>query len=480
MDPVTGVFLDGVTTPSLTITKINDIDDPPSSISTTDTTPIVLVTLSSGEATGPPRVEIRDSGGLVQSKSLPSTIVRITDPPFTLSFPFVTPIGTGNTYTIEAFFDDADAALESTSTAFTYTIPGDPDSVPPTFPTFSADIPDEPAVGYLTNSQSIEFTFTVEDNVTDPVTNIQCSLDGGAFFSCSSPLTLNGLLEGDHTFAVKATDDAANSATTSDHNWTVDLTPPTVDILTITPARAEAHQEDIPSYKQGEVITIMATFNEPMFLGEPAPEISISGANALSVASMEPVPPIDTTFDFAFTVGAGNGYASIALSDGQDVAGNTVVGSIVATFLVDNTIPVSSIDDQSVSTSTPDTSVTFTFSGTDNFAPGNTPAAGTPDAALTFECELDGTPENCEDNASFTTEADGFTHTITYGNLADGPHTFNLRAEDEAVNKESTSSFEWTVDTENPTPVISSTESPGPSNADPVPVSVDFGEVETD
>ena len=37
--------------------------------------------------------------------------------------------------------------------------------------------------------------------------------------------------------------------------------------------------------------------------------------------------------------------------------------------------------------------------------------------------------------------------------------------------------FAVTFDTVQATPVITSTESPGPSNADPIPISVDFGEV---
>src|SRR5207253_3058371 len=59
----------------------------------------------------------------------------------------------------------------------------------------------------------------------------QCSLDGAAYASCTSPDALSGLSAGAHTFAVKATDQAGNTdPTPASYGWFVDATPPDTQI----------------------------------------------------------------------------------------------------------------------------------------------------------------------------------------------------------------------------------------------------------
>ncbi len=60
---------------------------------------------------------------------------------------------------------------------------------------------------------------------------LQCSLDGAAFADCGSPLTLTGLADGAHTFAVRGRDVAGNvDASPATHAWTIDTddTPPVI------------------------------------------------------------------------------------------------------------------------------------------------------------------------------------------------------------------------------------------------------------
>jgi large repetitive protein len=63
------------------------------------------------------------------------------------------------------------------------------------------------------------FTFTAtEENVT-----YECRLDGGSWSPCTSPTTYEGLLDGTHTFDVRAKDAAGNEdPTPATHTWTVD------------------------------------------------------------------------------------------------------------------------------------------------------------------------------------------------------------------------------------------------------------------
>ena len=77
-----------------------------------------------------------------------------------------------------------------------------------------------------TNSTSATFTFSAEADST-----YECALDGAAFAACASPVTYTDLAEGEHTFAVRATDASGNTdATPASRTWTVDLTPPDTSI----------------------------------------------------------------------------------------------------------------------------------------------------------------------------------------------------------------------------------------------------------
>jgi hypothetical protein len=83
--------------------------------------------------------------------------------------------------------------------------------------------PDDP-----TNVDDATFTFhDTEDGVT-----FTCSLDGAAFTSCSSGQSYNDLTDGEHTFAVKASDAVPNASGATNYTWTIDTIDPTVTIDT--------------------------------------------------------------------------------------------------------------------------------------------------------------------------------------------------------------------------------------------------------
>ncbi|MGH3072796.1 MAG: hypothetical protein ACRDNB_11085, partial [Gaiellaceae bacterium] len=80
--------------------------------------------------------------------------------------------------------------------------------------------------GSGTTSTDATFTFHASGR---PAREFSCSLDGGAFALCASPITYVGLSVGTHTFAVRATDnDGQTDATPATHTWTIapDTTPP--------------------------------------------------------------------------------------------------------------------------------------------------------------------------------------------------------------------------------------------------------------
>jgi len=73
----------------------------------------------------------------------------------------------------------------------------------------------------LSTNRSATFAFSA-----DEPSSFQCQLDGGSFLPCSSPASYQGLGDGAHTFAVKATDAVGNPSPLSSYGWTIDATAP--------------------------------------------------------------------------------------------------------------------------------------------------------------------------------------------------------------------------------------------------------------
>ena len=79
-----------------------------------------------------------------------------------------------------------------------------------------------PSDGALTNARSASYGFSSEAGAT-----FECSVDGGAFASCSSPRTIGEMTDGNHVFTVRARDATGNAdATPATRSLTVDTDAP--------------------------------------------------------------------------------------------------------------------------------------------------------------------------------------------------------------------------------------------------------------
>ncbi|MFN8566311.1 MAG: Ig-like domain-containing protein [Kouleothrix sp.] len=178
---------------------------------------------------------------------------------------------------------------------------------------------------------------------------------------------------------------------------------------------------------------------------------------ALTGAVSEIAPMNGTTYAVAVTGMAGSGTitATIAPGAATDLAGqpNRASSSTDNTVSFDDLRPNTTIDSNPLNP-TSSTSASFSFTGADGSGVG---IAG-------FGCSLDG--------GGFS----ACTSPQNYSSLADGSHTFQVRAIDAAGNIDPTpATFTWTIDTTAPTVALTSATS-SPTNAAPILVSITFSE----
>lgn len=135
-------------------------------------------------------------------------------------------VGT-HTFTVSA--TDLAANTDPTPATFSWTITSAP-AAPETTLTSTPDA--------LTNRTDATFAFTSDD----PTATFRCQLDSQAAVSCTSPWTVTGLAEGDHTVAIWAVNAAGTpDPTPATFAWRIDLTPPTTPLgLTATAGNGRA------------------------------------------------------------------------------------------------------------------------------------------------------------------------------------------------------------------------------------------------
>ncbi|MEK9682775.1 MAG: Ig-like domain-containing protein, partial [Nitrosopumilus sp.] len=203
-----------------------------------------------------------------------------------------------------------------------------------------------------------------------------------------------------------------------------------VDSDITAPAAAITYSSEGP-YKQGTTITLTATFDEEL-KDSPVPQIAISGSNSLSASDMTKIS--STVYTYDFTVGSGDGIATVTLATAQDLAGNVVTSTPTSggTFTVDNTAPSVSADN--IDTPTDDTTPNLTI---------------TAESGSTIAVTSDGTSGNVG-----TATATGSSQIITLSTLDEGTQTLTVTATDAAGNS-GTDTISVTVDTTAPVITLS-------------------------
>ncbi|MDA0164689.1 Ig-like domain-containing protein [Solirubrobacter ginsenosidimutans] len=303
------------------------------------------------------------------------------------STPFTTvPLAQGS-HTFEVRAQSAAGGVDNTPASRSFTV----DTTPP-----DTNITGGPT-GTVA-STSATFTYTA----TEAGSTFQCALDGAAFAAC--PAGYTGLAQGAHTFQVRATDGVGNvDASPATQSWTVDTVAPNTTIN---------------SGPSGNVSSTSATF---------------------TFSSTEAGSTFQCALDGAAFAACPAGYTGLAQGAhtfqvrATDAVGNVDASPATQSWTVDTVAPNTTINSGPTG-AVASTSATFTFSSTE--------------AGSTFQCALDG--------AAFAACPAGYT------GLAQGAHTFQVRATDAVGNVDASPATQsWTVDTVAPNTTINS----GPTGA---------------
>ncbi len=261
----------------------------------------------------------------------------------------------------------------------------------------------------LSNVSGGSFSFSANE----PVTGYQCRVDGGAFAACSSPFGFGGLADGGHTFQVRATLDlAGNAGSASSYGWTVDTVAPNTTIGSNPSALATSSSPSFSFTATETGSTFECELDGGAFAACPSPQIYSGVADGPHTFQVRAV----------------------------DAAGNPDPTPASYAWTIDATAPDTSIGPSQPSALTTATGATFDFSATE---PGST-----------FACSRDG--------AAFVP----CTTPKSYAGLADGSHTFQVRATDPAGNTDgSPASYAWVLDTTPPNTTIGPTTPSASSNS---------------
>lgn len=257
--------------------------------------------------------------------------------------------------------------------------------------------------GGPTNDPTPRFEFSADE----PGSTFECRLDGDPFAPCEGPgdshIVDPPLDQGPHTFEVQATDGVGNTGSPAARSFTVDTLNPNT---TIDSGPSGATADDTPTFAFSSTDEPGSSFECRIDEGDFAP---CSGPGDTHTAAA-PLPDGLHTFE----------------AKAVDAAGNRDPSPAIRAFTVDTTPPNTTIDSGPIGTIADDTPV-FTFSSKDG---------------VSFECRVDGDPfAPCS--------GPGDAHTA--GPLADGGHSFEVRAFDAAGNPDPTPAAQsFTVDTSLP------------------------------
>jgi hypothetical protein len=240
----------------------------------------------------------------------------------------------------------------------------------------------------MSNETSALITFIATDSLVG-VDRVECSLNAADFKTCTSPLTLVDLKNGDHGLRLIAYDKLGNKSDISSIDWTVDLIAPTLS-LNQTPANPTNSPAATFDFSGGGVTKYECQLDNLAYSICTAPKTYSGLASGTH------------TFKVRGTSGTGNVSQPVTYTWSIDLSTPTIMFGQVPTN------PTNS------------TSASFTFSG-----------AG----VVAYECKFD--------NGSYQ----ACTSPKNYSGLASGNHTFTVRGKNNVGTYSNPVVHSWVIDT---------------------------------
>lgn len=241
-----------------------------------------------------------------------------------------------------------------------------------------------------TRATSASFAFSGTRGVT-----FECALDGVRFAACTSPKSYSSLANGTHAFQVRARDGRGQLSDASTRSWTVDTSAPPAPVIVQQPPSITNQTSARFAYTDAE-------------------------AGVQWECKVDPVSYRDCTNPVNWW-GLTDGIAVFTVR-ARDAAGN-LSAPTTYTWRIDTSAPPKPRITQQPARASTLTSATFAFVDGER--------------GVGFECLLDGA-------ASW----DPCTSPKSYTGLADGGHSFSVRAVDPAGNRSGSADYDWTVTTQ--------------------------------
>ncbi len=288
------------------------------------------------------------------------------------------------------FWGTATDGAATDSACSTSTISYVNQTTPPTAPETQIDS----GPSGLSNDNDPSFTFSSPGT---PAATFECRLDSSLeadFAACTTPQAYTDLGDGSHTFEVRAIDSGSADPSPASASFAIDTVAPAAPDLTATDPDSPANENEpkvIGAAEAGSLVELFASSD-------------CSGPSTTATAAELANPGVtQLVADDSST-----SFSAIA----SDAAGNASTCSDPLTYVEDSTAPDTVID-SGPGAQTATGQATFAFSS---------PAAD----SAGYECRLDGSGWA----ACASPKA--------YAELADGNHSFEVRAHDGAGNTDST------------------------------------------
>ena len=314
------------------------------------------------------------------------------------------------------------------------------------------------------NNPDAKFTFSSPE--TD--STFECSMDGGAYAACSSPKTYLSVGDGGHTFTARAIDAAGNAdPTPATRTWTVENTATLVDITSNADSWVDA---GAPSTTHGSTTTL-TTDNAPE-MRQSFFKFTVAGTRKIISAKVR-TWVTDSSSDGPGIFSASNAWDERTLTWANKPALTSQAwddkGAVASGAYVDYDVSsaVTTNSTYSFVTTTPSSDATVVASKENTTVahppllelrvdpPPDTNVDSGP-AAISKSSSARFAFSSNETGATFACKLDGGSYApcsspVSYGGLANGSHTFAVKATDTSgATDPSSATYSWSIDTTRP------------------------------